>query len=139
MSEQHAEEVLAAHVGHPLAELGDEQGCLQIPLAQWPDMQSSSLRHLPFSAQGPQSPPQSMSVSFPFFVRSAQVEPRQVPSVQAPSVQSEPRWQRMPTGHGGHAAPPQSMSVSDESWTPLVHDAVAHKLFTQAALRQSAP
>jgi hypothetical protein len=31
------------------------------------------------------------------------------------------------------------MSVSMESWTPLVHDAVAHTLFTQAALRQSAP
>jgi hypothetical protein len=139
LSEQHGDDVLDAHSGQPLAELGDAHGCLQIPLAQCDDMQSSSVRHLALRAHGSQLPPQSMSVSLPFFVRSPHVEARHVPSVHAPSVQSEPTWQRMPTAHGGHVAPPQSMSVSVESCTPLVHDAVAQTLFTQAALRQSAP
>jgi hypothetical protein len=90
LSEQQADAVVTAHAGHPLAELGDAQGCLQTPLAQWPDMQSSSDAHLAFSAHGPQPPPQSMSVSFPFFVRSAQVEARQLASRHVPSAQSEP-------------------------------------------------
>jgi hypothetical protein len=90
LSVQHAVAVLAAHSGQPVAELGVSHGCLQMPVTQWLDMQSLATRHRAFSEHGPQSPPQSMSVSFPFFVMSAHVEARHMPSVHAPSVQSEP-------------------------------------------------
>jgi hypothetical protein len=84
------------HSGHPLLALDPEHGCLQKLPMQWADVQSSLLMHLAFSGHGPHWPPQSMSVSVPFFVRSAQLEARHVASAQAPSAQSEPIRHRMP-------------------------------------------
>ena len=80
-----------------------------------------------------------MPVSRPFRTRSSQVDAWQIDSMQDPSMQSLPALQRDPFAQGAHPDPPQSMSVSDESWTPLLQEAVAHFPFTQAAVAQSAP
>src|SRR5689334_7414351 len=62
----------------------------------------------------PPLPPQSMSVSFPFLMKSEQVGPVQVPWKQFTLWQSLLRWHLKPSAHRGHKDPPQSTSVS--SW-----------------------
>jgi hypothetical protein len=61
-----------------------------------------------------QAPPQSTSVSVPFFTVSVQVGVTQTPSAQTPLVQSLPVPQPLPLAHGfpGAHVPPQSTSVS---------------------------
>jgi hypothetical protein len=74
------------------------------------DPQSSSAAHALFAAQRRHAPPQSMSVSSPFFTLSEHV------SAHEPAAH-EPLWQSVlpehgsPAGHGPQV-PPQSMPVS---------------------------
>jgi hypothetical protein len=106
---------------------------------QWPDAQSASIEQASPGPQGAQDPPQSIPVSRPFLMRSSQVDDWHINEVQEPSAQSLPTLQCSPLTQAVHVVPPQSMSVSVESWTPLLHDAVAQVPFTHAAVMQSAP
>jgi len=97
-------------------------------------LQASGCVH--FSAQ---LPPQSTSVSLPFFRPSKQVGVAHVPAGHAPVVHSIDSSQCLPKPQGGQL-PPQSTSVSIPFWTrsahvgsrqvPSEHDAVAQSAFT---------
>jgi hypothetical protein len=95
------------------------------PAWQLPVVQSASTTHALPSAHGAQaSPPQSTSVSMPSFTQSWQLgEPgmigshivevgAQSPAVHVPLMQSASLLQCLARAQGGHASPPQSMSVS---------------------------
>jgi hypothetical protein len=71
---------------------------------------------LPVTHLGHRAPPQSTSVSGPFFVPSAHVAAWHLSGVpeQTKLAQSLAPEHVLPAAHDGHAAPPQSMSVS--SW-----------------------
>src|SRR5262245_40158472 len=56
-------------------------------------------------------PPQSVSVSSPFFSPSLQAGAH-APTSQTPPRQSVPSLHALAYPHGGHMDPPQSMSVS---------------------------
>ena len=66
------------------------------------------------------APPQSMSVSLPFFTPSLQVGAWQVPPEQTPLVQSAATLQPFPAVQALQVLPPQSMSVSSWFCTPSV-------------------
>jgi hypothetical protein len=70
----------------------------------------------------PASPPQSTSVSWPFFARSEQVAAAQVPaSAQMLEAQSDPRRHLSPSAQPAHpASPPQSRSLSPPFFAPSV-------------------
>src|SRR3954467_8591214 len=65
-------------------------------------------------------PPQSRSVSLPFFFRSLQVGAAQLPPVQTSEVQSSPVLQVLPSAHFAQG-PPQSMSLSGPFFTLSPH------------------
>jgi hypothetical protein len=73
-------------------------------------------------------PPQSTSVSLPFFTPSVQLAAEQVFKVgsQTLSTQSDPTRHVSPSAHGEHVAPPQSTSVSSASFTPSAQCAATH-------------
>jgi hypothetical protein len=62
-------------------------------------------------------PPQSTSVSFPFFTPSLQVAAWHCPATQTPVKQSRSAPQTSGAGHGLQL-PPQSTPVSSPSWRP---------------------
>jgi hypothetical protein len=65
-------------------------------------------------------PPQSVSVSVPFFTESVQLALWQNPPEQTPPRQSLIAAQRLPGPHFGHVPPPQSTSVSAPFFTTSV-------------------
>jgi len=67
-------------------------------------------------------PPQSLSVSVPFFTPSEHVGAAQTLFVQTPLVQSGPSAQPFPTSHLVAHEPPQSTSVSVPFFAPSVHE-----------------
>ena len=71
-------------------------------------------------------PPQSVSVSVPFFTESVQLALWQNPPEQTPPTQSPLAAQRLPAPHFGHVAPPQSTSVSAPFFTTSVQLAAWH-------------
>jgi hypothetical protein len=75
---------------------------------------------LPGSHLAGQLPPQSMSVSVPFFVPSLQGEGWHVPPSQTPLTQSAPVVHPLSSSHGVQSAPPQSMSVSTPFLIPSI-------------------
>jgi hypothetical protein len=76
-----------------------------------PEEQSALAAHaLPVEHLG-QLPPQSTSLSLPFFTPSVQLGAAQVPMEHEPSAHCMPLVQRRPSAHGGQL-PPQSTSPS---------------------------
>jgi hypothetical protein len=63
-------------------------------------------------------PPQSVSVSAPFFIASLQVGDAQTPALQMPFWQSALAPQTFPSAQVGQALPPQSTSVSVPFFIP---------------------
>jgi len=82
-------------------------------------------------------PPQSTSVSLPFFFPSLQVGAAQLPEVHTWEVQSEAAEQDLPVAQGLHEEPPQSVSVSSPFFTPSVQIGLEHTLAAQAYETQS--
>ena len=74
-------------------------------------MQSVATAQLRLLAHGLQVPPQSTSVSLPFFTPSVQPGVWQIPDLQNVLAQSPSPEHFLPTAHLGHVLP-QSMSVS---------------------------
>ncbi len=73
-------------------------------------------------------PPQSTSVSLPFWTPSAHVGTRHVFCLQTPCRQSSAASQICPGAHVAPHAPPQSMSVSSPFFVPSSHVAGTHSL-----------
>jgi hypothetical protein len=95
---------------------------MQLPKKQKnPVWQSEFIAQNALFPQGPHcGPPQSRSVSVPSQTPSEQVGVPQTPPTHGPSLAQSRRllWHALPAGHGAHAGPPQSMSVSVPSFTP---------------------
>ena len=91
-------------------------GALQMPALQVFDTQSAAAEHVPpFAHFVAQLPPQSTSVSLPFFTPSVQLAvtgARHVPLVQMPLAQSAAAEHVPPLAHFVAQLPPQSTSVS---------------------------
>jgi hypothetical protein len=80
---------------------------------QTPLVQSEPLLHFLLTGHfGQKAPPQSVSVSVPFFTRSVHFGAWQV-TLQTPLLQSVANEQVLPATHFGHIPPPQSTSVSE--------------------------
>jgi len=75
---------------------------------------------LPF-AQFEHEPPQSVSVSEPFFTPSPQPGVAHAPLEQSADVQSPPVRHDLPLAHAGHVPPPQLTSVSAPFLALSVH------------------
>jgi hypothetical protein len=109
-----------------------------------PEAQSPpNLQTLPTS-QGVQAPPQSTSVSLPFFTMSVHDAATQTPLSHTLLVQSPGAMHVPPVAHGAHFPPPQSTSDSapsltwseqDEPWQrPAVQFPVAQSVGVEQAL-----
>ena len=85
---------------------------MQTPEAQSPPFTQERAASQP----GHTPPPQSTSVSLPFFVVSVQDGARQVKSWQTKLLQSDETTQACDGAQGEHVAPPQSTSVSLPLW-----------------------
>src|SRR4051812_34834636 len=72
-------------------------------------------------------PPQSTSVSTPFFTVSVHVGLAHLPPLQTPLTQSAPLPQPSPSAHGAHE-PPQSRSVSAPFLILSLHEAFEQRL-----------
>jgi hypothetical protein len=98
-------------------------GRAQALLRQIAEAQSAApVQALAAAHLGQVGPPQSTSVSAPFFAPSVQLlcwSAAQTPPAQWPVVQSPPLTHALPTAHARHA-PPQSMSVSSAFFAPSV-------------------
>jgi hypothetical protein len=95
---------------------------VQTPLAQ-----SLATPHAPLVPQRGQlvAPPQSTSLSPPFFTVSTQVGALQAPEVQTPLVQSVATLQVLFAAQRGQVvAPPQSTSLSPPFLAASVHEGV---------------
>jgi hypothetical protein len=115
-------------------------GARQVPPWQAPDVQSPWRKQCWPSPQGEQAPPQSASLSVPFCTVSVHDGSAQRLATHDPVRQSVAAEQIAPMGHGGHSAPPQSMSVSPMSWLRLLHAAEGQAPATQATpLGQAVP
>jgi hypothetical protein len=107
---------------------------------QTPLWQSLPAAHVLPSTHLPQdAPPQSVSVSLPFFTPSEQLddwhlsgEPEQTPLWQSPATAHV-----APAAHLPQEAPPQSMSVSTPFLTPSAHVGAWHTPAVQTPLWQS--
>jgi hypothetical protein len=87
-------------------------GLLHVPAVQAPLAQSlPAAQRLP-GGHGLHVPPQSTSVSVPFFTESAHPGVWQTPAVHTELRQSLGNRHAAPPVHTPHAPPPQSMSVS---------------------------
>jgi hypothetical protein len=95
---------------------------VQTPATQAAEEQSAgTLQCLPSAHFCVHTPPQSTSVSEPFFLPSLQLGPTQTPPEHEPDVQSVPARQPEPIGQRSvQSVPPQSMSVSVPSRLPSV-------------------
>ena len=81
--------------------------------AQTPLVQSLATRQsFPSPQRGQAGPPQSTSVSVPFFAPSLQLGVAHLPAVHTSLWQSLRTLQFLPSTHLPHAAPPQSTSLS---------------------------
>src|SRR6266852_2810250 len=90
---------------------------------QFPLVQSPLPAHIsPLAHVGQVPPPQSTSVSAPFFTPSRHVGGWQMPVVQTPLVQSAATRHIFRSAHGAQMPPPQSMSVSAPFFMPSEHD-----------------
>jgi len=93
----------------------------QIPATHFvPPTQSLSTLHIFPAAHLGQAPPQSTSVSVPFFTVSVHVGAAHdfVPPLHTPVVQSAPELHFLFTPHVGPQTPPQSISDSVEFMDP---------------------
>jgi hypothetical protein len=124
-----------------------------VPFTQGTPAQSVASTHAWPVMQGPQVPPQSTSVSVPFFTPSLQVDPEVhaeheppqstpvsvsffTPSLQVaaahrckeqtPEPQSESLRHTASVVHAGQYAPPQSIAVSCPSMRPSAHEVGRH-------------
>ena len=118
----------------------------QKPLVQTRKLQSAALRQVPPGLHGLQAgPPQSLSVSVPFFIPSLHARDPvglQRPPTHSPLVQSALALHTLPTAHGAQAGPPQSTSDSAPSMRPSSHEEGAtgwQRPPTQLAEQQSEP
>jgi hypothetical protein len=87
-------------------------------------VQSPGPAHVLPAAHLGQVPPQSLSVSLPFFTVSLQAGAAQTPALHTPLSQSVPTVHLPPGAHGLQVAPPQSRSVSLPFFTPSAQFAV---------------
>jgi len=95
------------------------------------ETQSEASRHALPIAHGEQvEPPQSTSVSLPFFRPSLQVAIVQMLPTQFPEVQSEACRHALPVVHAEQVGPPQSVSVSFPFLTPSVQVGAAEGVQT---------
>jgi hypothetical protein len=100
------------------------------------DWQSlGTAQRLPEGQPSQAPPPQSMSVSEPFFTESAQVGALQMHRSHTPDWQSEPS-RHVQSPQLGHD-PPQSTSVSLPLRTPSLHVGEAQRVFVHTPLTQS--
>jgi hypothetical protein len=101
------------------------------------DRQSSWVPQNLDTAHGWQVPPQSTSLSPPFFWPSLQAgaTATHTPPSHLPPAQSAPPPQRLPSAHGSQV-PPQSTSLSAWFLNPSAQVAVAQKPSLQKPLRQ---
>jgi hypothetical protein len=79
------------------------------------------LQTLPLAQGAHDGPPQSTSVSLPFFAASLQPALWHTPLLQTPVWQSTPARQALPTPHFVLQALPQSTSVSAPFFTKSLH------------------
>jgi hypothetical protein len=87
------------------------------------EAQSPATSQWRFALQGAQAPPpQSMSVSLPFWMLSLHAAAAHLPSTHELDRQSLSVLQLRDTPHFGQLVPPQSMPVSPGLSTPSVHD-----------------
>jgi hypothetical protein len=106
---------------------------VQTPLAQ-----SVAIAHAFVSEHsGQEPPPQSTSVSAPFFTMSWQLGAWQMPPVHTPWLQSVPVAHVLPSGQAWGHPPPQSMPASIPFLAPSLHVGIKQVLPTQARLWQS--
>jgi hypothetical protein len=82
------------------------------------------------AAQPGQIPPQSTSVSVPFFRVSPQLASWHFPLTQCALAQSPFFLQPLPFGQGPQASPPQSWSVSVPPFSPSVQPGPTHTRVT---------
>src|SRR6185295_18632299 len=101
-------------------------------------VQSVPFAHALPTAQPGQPPPQSTSVSAPFFTLSMQPGATHIPLVHTPLAQSIPVLQPFMPSHLPGQLPPQSTSVSSPFFAPSVHEGAAHIMPVHTALLQSA-
>src|SRR5260221_533662 len=105
--------------------------------------QSRPAEHdLPAGHAGHVPPPQSTSVSLPFFMPSVQLGAGmgwQTPPLQKFEPQSPLPVHLPPLPHFPHAHPPQSTSVSMPFFTPSEQVGAWHTPFVQTPLAQSLP
>jgi hypothetical protein len=96
------------------------------PTEQLSSSQSLPTLHPAPSAHfGQPSPPQSLSVSVPFFTPSLQLGSAHFPPLQVMLAQSFDTLQALPIPHRFMQLPPQSTSDSVPSRAPLLHAAAA--------------
>jgi hypothetical protein len=101
--------------------VSEQVAAAQTPPVQTPEAQSAATAQARPSLQAPQVPPQSTSVSVPFFTVSAQAAARHLPPLQAPVVQSAATEQPLPSTHFVAHEPPQSTSPSEPFLILSVH------------------
>lgn len=85
-------------------------------------------------------PPQSASVSSPFFTPSTQLAGAHDPLVHTRDAQSVATWQAWLAAHSAQASPPQSTSLSVPFFTPSpqfapTHWPCVHTVVTQSLAR----
>lgn len=93
----------------------------QIPPAQSP----STAQPFP-GPHGEHGPPQSVSVSCPFWSASLHDDAKHEPPTQTLLAQSDPFPQPFPSPHFSQAGPPQSTSVSEPSFVLSIQLGVEH-------------
>ncbi len=134
---------MAVSVPFLMPSLHDPEGATQTPPVQVPLVQSVPARQvLPLAQSAAQLPPQSMSVSVPFFTPSVQVGAgaAQTPAEQLVLEQSAPTLQVLPLAHLAAQLPPQSISLSLPFLIPSAQVGSAVQIpVTQLVLVQSVP
>jgi len=103
---------------------GEQAASTQTPDEQMPDAQSLSPLHDWLVMQSGHDPPQSTSLSSPFFMPSPQPANTQTPPAHSPDAQSLGTVHIEPSLQAGHTPPPQSISLSLPFFTPSEHVAV---------------
>src|SRR5262245_40350563 len=105
---------------------------------RWLGAQSSFLPHFFPAKQGWHAPPpQSTSVSEPFFRPSPQPGPSHFPPLHTPLVQSGPAMHALPTPHFVGQPREQSTSVSVPFFCPSVQLGPTQRAPTQLPVSQS--
>ena len=110
----------------------------QRPASQRPERQSAFFLQPLESAQPPQGPPQSTSLSPPFLMPSAQPGSPQWPLPHQPLMQFASVRQPWPRGQRGQSPAPQSTPVSTPFFWPSVHEAASQVPDAQNPVTHSA-